>query len=397
MKKNKVVVIGGGPAGMLSAISAAQKGAEVFILEKNNELGQKLLLTGGGRCNFSNIKISAQSAVELYGKTKGKFLATSLRKFDQVDTVEFFEKLDLKFITDKEGRLIPQSEKAVDVLKALKTELEKLDVEIIYQAQVKKIICENKKVSKIIYNSQEIRADKIIIACGGQTYPQTGSAGDGYTLAKDLGHEIVSPQPILSPVVVEADWLKSGQGIGLDEVVINKKYSGNLMITHYGLSGSAVFNYSRENFIYPNSFRVNFVPSISEDFLRKEFIENIIDKKSFEESVRKYLPRRLVEILFSLIDLSLEDPNSQVSKAKMEKLLTLIKHCQFEAKSVLNSESAMVTSGGVSLKQVNPGTLESKIVENLYFAGEILDLDGPTGGYNLQIAWSTGYVAGLTK
>ncbi len=124
MKKNKVVVIGGGPAGMLSAISAAQKGAEVFILEKNNELGQKLLLTGGGRCNFSNIKISAQSAVELYGKTKGKFLATSLRKFDQVDTVEFFEKLDLKFITDKEGRLIPQSEKAVDVLKALKTELE---------------------------------------------------------------------------------------------------------------------------------------------------------------------------------------------------------------------------------------------------------------------------------
>lgn len=401
MKNSKsVVVIGGGPAGMLAAISAARSGAQVFLLEKNNQLGEKLALTGGGRCNLSNQKISALSAPKIYGLKKGRFLASSLRQFDRAETIKFFEKLGLKFNCDRTERLIPKSEKACDVIQALEKELTRLNVKIIYSVEVEKIVAENNIFKKVIYSGQELGADKCILACGGQTYPQTGSTGDGYIWASELGHQVIEPKTALVALTAKETWLQTAQGLGIEEVILKsasgKKYSGNLMLAHFGISASAAFDFSRENFDFPQIIKIDFLPQFSETELRQNALKYLTDKLGLARYFKKFLPKRLVEIFFELADLDLLNDQSQVSKIKIAKLLVMFKHNPVTLTGILNAESGMVTAGGVSLKEVNPNTLESRLIKNLYFAGELLDLDGPTGGYNLQIAWSTGYVAGLT-
>ncbi|HDZ54506.1 MAG TPA: NAD(P)/FAD-dependent oxidoreductase [Candidatus Nealsonbacteria bacterium] len=410
--KYDVAVIGGGPAGMIAAGRAGETGARVIIIEKNNILGKKLLITGKGRCNITQAKFDGKDLADKFGR-EGRFLLYGFSVFGPKQVVDFFENLKLKTKIERGGRIFPKSDKASDVLQVLRSRLIKNGVKILAGKTVKKIIKKNNKIGAIVLeNGEEITADKYIIATGGKSYPTLGSSGNGFGWAEDLGHTIVELKPALTPIKIKERWPKQAQGLSLKNVLIivyqnNKKQDsrfGELLFAHFGITGPIILDVSKKvgELLNPPAARgkvkmtLDLKPALDFEKLDKRLQRDFIKfkKKLFKNSLNDLLPKKLINIIVKLSGIDENKLVDEITKNERHKLVKLLKGMEMTPVELLGFDKAIITSGGVSLKEVDAKTMKSKIIDNLYFAGEILNLDGPTGGYNLQVCWSTGYVAG---
>lgn len=402
-----VVVIGGGPAGMIAASTAADNGANVILLEKQHRLGRKLLITGKGRCNITN-DCDVEELIENV-PTNGKFLYSAFYTFTNYDAVTMFNSLGLATKTERGKRVFPESDKALDVVKALEKQIKDKKVKIILDAKVNKIIAKENKIEKVIYNNNEvIKCDSVILATGGMSYPLTGSTGDGYKFAKSLGHTIISPKPSLIGIEVQENFVKDLEKLSLRNVAItvinskNKKIYddfGELEFTKYGLDGPIIKSAScRMKDTSKENYKINLdlKPALDEEKLDKRIIKDFTKytNKNFENSLDDLLPKKLIPIIIELSEIPRHLKVNQISKKQRLNLVHLLKNLTFTVKRYRPIEEAIVTSGGIKVSEINSSTMESKIVKNLFFAGEIIDVDAYTGGFNLQIAYSTAYLAG---
>ncbi|WP_434794295.1 3-dehydro-bile acid delta(4,6)-reductase [Terrisporobacter petrolearius] len=402
-----VVVIGGGPAGMMAASTAADNGANVILLEKQHRLGRKLLITGKGRCNITN-DCDVEELIENV-PTNGKFLYSAFYTFTNYDAVNMFNSLGLATKTERGKRVFPESDKALDVVKALEKQIKDKKVKIILDAKVNKIIAKENKIEKVIYNNNEvITCESVILATGGMSYPLTGSTGDGYKFAKSLGHTIISPKPSLIGIEVQENFVKDLEKLSLRNVAItvinskNKKIYddfGELEFTKYGLDGPIIKSAScRMKDTSKENYKINLdlKPALDEEKLDKRIIKDFIKytNKNFENSLDDLLPKKLIPIIIELSEIPRHLKVNQISKKQRLNLVHLLKNLTFTVKRYRPIEEAIVTSGGIKVSEINSSTMESKIIKNLFFAGEIIDVDAYTGGFNLQIAYSTAYLAG---
>ena len=406
-QKFDVAVIGGGPAGMMAAGKAAENGASVVIIDRNRTLGRKLLITGKGRCNITQAQFDSQEFIKELGKN-GKFLFSSFSAFGPGEVINFFEEKGLKTKTERGGRVFPVSDKAEDVLSILTAYLKKNNVKLLLGREVFGFNFKKGKIESVKLKEENIVADKFILAVGGKAYPITGSAGDGYSWAKDLGHTIVSPEPSLVPVKTKENWVKDLQGLSLKNVQINifqnnKKQDyrfGEMLFTHFGLSGPIVLDASKKigELLKKGEveIQIDFKPAL--DFvqldkrLQRDIEENRV--KDFKNYLPELLPQKMIETFLKLSGIDPHKKMHFISKEERKIILHLLKGMKMTVGSLMGFDQAIVTSGGVNLREVDSKTMQSKIIKNLFFAGEILDIDGPTGGYNLQICWSTGSAAG---
>lgn len=418
MEKNmNVIVIGGGPAGMMAAITSAENGNNVILLEKKERLGRKLLITGKGRCNIT-------SSLEMEGFIKntpgnGMFLYSSYQQFTNKDILAFLKKQGLEVKEERGNRIFPITDKSMDVLECFKKRLKELNVKIYLNESAKQILIKKteteERVIGVKTDKKIIDADKVILATGGKSYPLTGSTGDGYKMAKDLGHTVTEIKPSLVPLeTYNVD--KELQGLSLRNVKIqlvdvSKKrviYEdfGEMLFTHFGVSGPTILSSSAHLVRYKNIdklfkdkkiiLKIDLKPALSAEKLNDRILRDFEQEKNkqFKNSLNKLLPQKMID---SVIRMSKIDPQKQVNtitKQERMKLIEVLKGFVLEIKGFRPIEEAIVTSGGIKIKEINPKTMESKKVKGLYFAGEIIDVDSYTGGFNLQIAYSTGYVAG---
>ena len=419
----KTVIIGGGPAGMMSAISAAENRSpkdEVIIVEKMNMLGKKLLITGKGRCNITS-SLEMEDFIKNTPGT-GMFLYSSFQQFTNKDIIRFLKKQGLEVKEERGSRIFPITDKSTDVLNCFINRLKELKVKIYLNENVEQIITqkteEEQKVIGIKTNKRKIEADKVILATGGKSYPLTGSTGEGYKMAKELGHTITEIKPSLVPLeTYEVE--KELQGLSLKNVKIQLKDTskkriiyedfGEMIFTHFGVSGPTILSSSAHLVRYKNIenlfkerkiiLKIDLKPALSEEKLNDRILRDFEEEKNkqFKNSLNKLLPQKMIN---SVIKKSKIDPQKQVNtitKQERTRLIEVLKGFELEIKKFRPIEEAIITSGGIKIKEINPKTMESKKVKGLYFAGEIIDVDSYTGGFNLQIAYSTGYVAGKTK
>ena len=417
----KVLVIGGGPAGMMAAITASQNKNKVILIEKMQTLGRKLLITGKGRCN-----ITSSLPIEEFIKNtpgNGMFLYSCYQKYTNKDIIEFLKEEGLEVKEERGNRIFPVTDKSQDVLNCFRKKLEKEKVEIHYNTEVKEILYKEdengtKEATGVKTNKGDILADKIILATGGKSYPLTGSTGDGYNLAKKLGHTITPIKPSLVPLeVYQKNLCKELQGLSLRNVGIkiidnNKNKTiyedfGEMIFTHFGVSGPTILSSSAHLVRYKNieeNFKnhkieliIDLKPALSEKKLDERILRDFEEfkNKQFKNSLDKLLPQKLIGVIVERSKINPNKKVNEITKEERKTLINLLKKFSVEIKGFRPIEEAIITSGGIKIKEINPKTLESKIVKNLYFAGEIIDVDSYTGGFNLQIAYSTGYVAGL--
>ncbi len=402
----RVVIIGGGPAGMMAGGTAGSRGLEVFLIEKNRTLGKKLLLTGKGRCNFTN-DTDLQGLIDNI-PVNGRFLYSAFSKFSSRDLIRFFNNLGVRTKVERGGRVFPESDKAEDILKALERYIRDNSVRII-QGEVKRVLKEDGRVLGVILSDGRfISSNSVIIATGGLSYPQTGSTGDGYRFARELGHSIVPPKPSLVPLEIEESWVSDLQGLTLKNVSIRvfdqfgrEVYTdlGEMLFTHFGISGPIVLSASSHmRDIDKNRYKVviDLKPGLTEEALDRR-IQRDFEKYSrryFVNSLGELLPRSLIPVVVELSGIPRDKYVNQISREERRILVKLLKGLDLTVSRFRPIEEAIVTSGGVNVNEINPSTMESKLVKGLFFAGEVIDVDGYTGGFNLQIAFSTGYVAG---
>src|SRR3989339_434225 len=396
MKHYDVAVVGGGPAGMMAALRAGELGARVILLEKNQRLGIKLLATGGGRCNLTN---QLEDKKEFAGRLglNGKFLFSALHRFGPEETMDFFKERGLPLRVEGDKRVFPKSGQAADVLKILSAYLKESKVEVRLDSPVKALVKTGDKIEKIVLaGGGEIRADKYIITTGGRSYPATGSSGDGYEWLKKLGHTVVPVRPALAPVLIKNFFIKNLEGLSLSNIGIgvyagNKKIIkkiGDLLFTAGGLSGPAILDLSRVLSGLPSGgteIRLDFFPDLTEDELDKK-IQGVFragNNKLLKNVLAGLVPARLFSVLADLLKIDGDKPVNTVARPERRRLVELFKNFSLVFNKVAGFDQAMVTAGGLDLKEVDPKTMRSKIVDNLFLAGEILDLDGPTGGFNL--------------
>ena len=412
----KVIVIGGGPAGMMAAISSAEKGNEVILLEKMQSLGRKLLITGKGRCNIT----SSLDMEEFIKNTPGNgmFLYSCYKQFTNQDMIRFLKEEGLEVKEERGNRIFPVTDKSLDVLKCFTKKIKDLPIKVEYNTTVQEILTENHQVIGVKTINNVIKADKVILATGGKSYPLTGSTGDGYELARKLGHTITKIKPSLVPLEsYDKDMCKNLQGLSLKNVKIQLKdieknkiiYEdfGEMIFTHFGVSGPTILSSSAHLVRYKNIeeklkdnkviLKIDLKPALTEEKLNERILRDFSkqNNKQFKNSLNELLPQKLIQ---TIVEISNIDPNKKVNEIKKEerkRLVSLLKEFCLKIKGFRPIEEAIITSGGINIKEINPKTMESKIVEGLYFAGEIIDVDSYTGGFNLQIAYSTGYVAGL--
>ena len=405
----EIAVIGGGPAGMMAAGRAAQLGARVVLLEKNDSLGKKLLITGKGRCNFTHYEFDKVKIAEKFGK-EGKFLYSALGYFGVGDTLNFFQSRGLTWQVERGERVFPQKGDARDILKILATYLAEGRVKVYCNTTVTGIDTVKGGTENFILNTTagEISAQKIIIATGGKSYPQTGSTGDGYRWALKLGHTIIEPKPALNPVETSDKWVKEVQGLTLKNILLQlylggKKKDerfGELLFTHFGISGPIVMDMSKniDNYLKEGTVTLllDLKPALDFKQLEERIMRDFQEFKGrmFKNSLVKLLPASLLPVIVRLSTIDTEKKVDYITKAERNRLSHLLKELELTPTKLLGFPWAVITTGGVSLKEVNPDRMVSKKINNLYFAGEILNLDGPSGGYNLQECWSTGYLAG---
>ena len=401
-----IAIVGGGPAGMMAAISAKTSDNKVCILEKNNSLGKKLLLTGKGRCNVTTSK-TVDEIIEAFGE-KGKFLSGALSRFSNSDLMNFFESRGVELKVERGERVFPKSDKAETILNCLKDELRKKKVRIISNFVVGDISFRD-GVFEVVSKQKTIQAKRLIIATGGKSYPQTGSTGDGYKFAAKFGHSIITPIPALASLIVENSNVNSLVGLSLKNVRLSfladgKVFSegfGEMLFTHRGISGPIVLPASR--MVYEQmkegkkvTAQIDLKPALDEITLKKRIQREIesVPKKEFRSLLNTLLPRLLVSYFLIISKIDKHQQNSTLTKIQIESLISFLKNFEFEITKTAPLKTAIVTHGGVPVTEINPKTMESKIAPGVFFAGEVIALDGPTGGFNLQKAFSTGWVAG---
>lgn len=403
--KEKIAVIGGGPAGMIAAGIIGSRGKSVLLIEKNEKLGKKLFITGKGRCNITN----AAPVDELfdYINTNKNFLYSSLYSFTNDNIIEILESMGLKTKVERGNRVFPESDKSSDVLKAFEKFLKKNNVEIMLNANVKNIVSKDNRFHITIGN-KEYEFDKIVIATGGVSYPATGSTGDGLAYAKRMGHTIIPLKPALIPIETDNEYTKYLQGVSLRNVNL-KAYKGNKLIqeefgemifTHFGISGPIVLTISNGINKYIDKeirLEIDFKPALSQEKLNNRLLRDFetYSNKQLKNALNDLLLQKLIPWVIKLSKVNPEKPVNQITKDERMALIKVIKGFPLKFKGFRPIEEAIVTSGGISVKEINPSTMESKLIPNLYFAGEVIDVDAETGGYNLQIAYSTGYLAGM--
>ncbi len=419
---NRVIVIGGGPAGMMSAITAKENNNEVLIIEKNNQLGKKLLITGKGRCNIT-------SSLEIKDFIKntpgnGKFLYSVYQKYTNKDIINFLKEQGIEVKEERGNRIFPITDKSVDVLKCFTKKIKELNIEVKYNIKVVEILTKNiDGVTQIVgvkTDKETLDADKVILATGGKSYPLTGSTGDGYKLAEKLGHSITPIKPSLVPLeVYDKNECKQLQGLSLRNVAIRLKdleknkeiYDdfGEMLFTHFGVSGPTILSSSAHLVRYKNVeklfqekkiiLEIDLKPALDSKKLNDRILRDFEEfkNKQFKNSLDKLLPQKLIPIIIKRAEINPNKKVNEITKKEREKLIKTIKKFEIEIKGFRPIEEAIITSGGVNTKEINPKTMESKKVKGLYFAGEMIDVDAYTGGFNLQIAYSTGYVSGLLE
>ncbi|SCH17393.1 Uncharacterized conserved protein [uncultured Clostridium sp.] len=404
----KVVVIGAGAAGMMAAATAADRGMDVILLEKQHRVGRKLLITGKGRCNITN----AADIEELIENvpTNGKFLYSAFYTYTNDDVIDMFNRLGVSTRVERGKRVFPESYKARDVVDALEKQLNNKKVKLELNAQVSKILVKDNKVEGVVLsNKKEIKCDSIIIATGGLSYPLTGSTGDGYKFAKSVGHTIIDTKPSLIGMEVQEKFVQDLDKLSLRNVSItvlnskNKKIYddfGEMEFTKYGIDGPIIKSAScRMKDTTKDNYKivVDLKPALDEDKLDKRVQKDFqkYTNKRFENSLNDLLPKKLIPIIIEQSGIPKDTIVHQVSREQRKKLVNLLKNFTLTVKRYRPIEEAIVTSGGIKVSEINSSTMESKLVQGLFFAGEVIDVDAYTGGFNLQIAFSTGYLAGI--
>ena len=404
---NKVIVVGAGAAGMMAAYFAAKNKNKVTLIEKNEKTGKKIYITGKGRCNITN----ACDVEDLFANVMSnkKFLYSAFYGFTNSDVIDFFENHGIKTKIERGNRVFPVSDHSSDVISALERALKEQNVDILLNTCVEKIECEDSQVTGVVLcGGRKIEADAVIVATGGMSYQATGSTGDGYRFAEESGHKVTECTPSLVPFNAQEEWVAKLQGLSLKNVLVTiydgrkKLYEdfGEMLFTHFGVSGPLILSASaaiKQNTIKkPLQMFIDLKPALSYEALDKRILREFDDAKNkqFKNSINKLLPSKMIPVIIGLSGIDPDKKVNEISKGEREGLVNLLKKLPVTLNGTRQWNEAIVTKGGISTKDINPSTMESKIIKNLYFAGEVLDLDALTGGYNLQIAWSTGALAG---
>ncbi|MDU6767780.1 MAG: NAD(P)/FAD-dependent oxidoreductase [Veillonella sp.] len=406
----RVVVIGGGAAGLMAAVIAGREGAKVTLLEKMNYVGKKMGITGKGRCNITNACDMSDFIKNTPGN--GKFLYGAYERFTNEDLLQLLHDAGLETKVERGGRVFPASDSALDVRNTFMKLMKHYGVDVHLEEPVKKLLIDDGVVTGVVTDRETYHADAVVIATGGKSYPATGSTGDGYMLAAQVGHKITDIRPSLVPIVTEESWVKDLMGLSLRNVELsivakNKvqaKMFGEMMFTHFGITGPIVLSLShtvgklmRKKNIGTIGLDINLKPALSSETLDKRLQKDfdLYSKKQLINGMKDLLPSRLIPLIIELAGIDPQKPINQISKEERQQIGYMLQHMPLTVKGLRPVEEAIVTAGGISLKEFNPKTMESKLVKGLYGAGEVLDIDAFTGGYNLQAAFSTGYVAAM--
>ena len=406
----RVVVIGGGAAGLMAAVIAGREGAKVTLLEKMNYVGKKMGITGKGRCNITNACDMSEFIKNTPGN--GKFLYGAYERFTNEDLLQLLHDAGLETKVERGGRVFPASDSALDVRNIFMKLMKHYGVDVHLEEPVKKLLVDDSVVIGVVTDKETYHADAVVIATGGKSYPATGSTGDGYILAAQVGHKITDIRPSLVPIVTEESWVKDLMGLSLRNVELsvvakNKvqaKMFGEMMFTHFGITGPIVLSLShtvgklmRKKNIGTIGLDINLKPALSPETLDKRLQKDfdLYSKKQLINGMKDLLPSRLIPLIIELAGIDPQKPINQISKEERQQIGYMLQHMPLTVKGLRPVEEAIVTAGGISLKEFNPKTMESKLIKGLYGAGEVLDIDAFTGGYNLQAAFSTGYVAAM--
>lgn len=408
---SKVVVIGGGAAGMMAAIAAGGCHHQVTLYEKNEKLGKKLFITGKGRCNVTNC--SDVEELLRHIMRNEKFLYSAFYAFDSYGMMDFLEREGLPLKTERGNRVFPQSDKSSDVIRTLEQAMKKRGVKICLNTEISGVFSEKDRIGGVYVKNKtgevRVEADAVVVATGGISYPSTGSTGDGYRFAKAMGHEMKQTYPSLVPFVVREDYIPKMQGLSLKNVEVTLKKQGKelfrefgeMLFTHFGVSGPLILSASSVvsgKDLTGIKGEIDLKPALSEKQLDERILRDFQDCRNsfYKNSLGKLLPAKMIPVMVELSGISPEKKVNEITREERHRLEQCIKAFPFTLEGLRGYQEAIITRGGVSVRDVNPATMESKILPGLFFAGEVLDLDGKTGGYNLQIAWSTGNLAGIS-
>ena len=413
---SRVLVIGGGPAGMMAAITAAENGNEVTILEKMPSFGKKLLITGKGRCNITSSLYMSEFIKNTPGN--GQFLYSAFQNYTNTDIIDFLKRQGLEVKEERGNRIFPVTDKSIDVLNCFKSKINELKIKKLFNTRVQKILVQNGEVLGVRTDKEIIQTDKIILATGGKSYPLTGSTGDGYLIAKNIGHKVAEIRPSLVPLVIyEKNECKEMQGLSLRNVgikIIDESKNkliyedfGEMIFTHFGISGPTILSGSAHLVRYKKiddlmkeqkiKLQIDLKPALTEEQLDERILRDFKEfkNKQFKHALDKLLPQKMIPIVIEKTKINEEKRVNEITKEERRNLVKVLKKFELTIKDFRPVEEAIITSGGINIKEINPKTMESKLVKGLYFAGEIIDVDSYTGGFNLQIAYSTGYTAGM--
>lgn len=406
---SKIIVIGGGPAGMMAAYAASCQGHAVTVLEQNEKLGKKLFITGKGRCNITN----AGDMDNLFANVMSnrKFLYSAFYTFDNEQVLSFFENQGLRTKVERGNRVFPLSDHSSDVIAALSRALKSQNVDIRLHTKVQNLLIRDEAACGVVLSDgKTVEADDVIVATGGISYPSTGSTGDGYRMAEESGHALVECTPSLVPFETKEDWVKDLQGLSLRNVTVSIYHGkkklfedfGEMLFTHFGVSGPLVL--SASGMIKPVQFKqelcmyIDLKPALDAEQLDKRILREFdaAMNKQFKNVIGSLMPAKMIPVVIRLSGIDPDKKVNEVSREERQHLVQLLKRLPLTINGLRGWNEAIITKGGVSVKDINPSTMESKKVSHLFFCGEVLDLDALTGGYNLQIAWSTGYLAGIS-
>ena len=407
-----VIVVGGGAAGMFAAIAAAKNGHQVTLYEKNEKIGKKIFITGKGRCNITN----AADMEELFDAvvTNSKFLYSSFYGYTNQNVIDFFEDAGVPVKIERGNRVFPISDHSSDVIRALEREMKKVGVKVCLNTEVKSVEAEKDKFNKVVLKDTTTQtADACIVATGGLSYRSTGSTGDGFRFAENVGHKVTQCFPSLVPMETKEPWICELQGLSLRNVeakILDGKKElykdfGEMLFTHFGVSGPLIISassYVGKKFMDKNgqkkelTLEIDLKPALTEEQLDQRVLRDFEENhnRQFKNAITKLFPTKLIPVMLELGGIDPEKKVNSIEKEERKQFVHLIKHFRMTLTGLRDYPEAIITKGGVNVKEIDPGTMESKLVKGLYFAGEVLDLDALTGGFNLQIAWSTGYAAG---